>query len=265
MFVDIHTHILPGMDDGAPDTEAALEMLKQAANENPEGTLIATPHYIHGELTHPPGEIARSCLDLMNAAEEHGIRLRICPGSETFMCPELPDLVQGSSVATLNNSRYILVELPMMSIPIYTVEVFFKLKLAGHEPIIAHPERHGEIRKNPGILYDLITRGLYSQVNASSLNGIYGREVRDSALMMIRHNLVHFIASDAHTCKSRSTELRKAFELVSREFGDAAADRLFRANGLSVLEDLQLETPEPIKVVRSSTFKLGFKKTRVII
>lgn len=249
-MIDIHTHILPGIDDGAKDMETAIKMLKMAERD---GTthIIVTPHYIHevqGIFGNDSKAVKKSYEELMAVVKEKNINVKIYPGTEAFICPELPQLITSGGIYTLNNSAYVLVELPMMNMPIYTDDVLFNIKISGYTPIIAHPERYREIADNPNTLYDYINRGALVQVNASSIKGIYGKKIKDTALTLIRHNMVHFVASDAHTCRGRSPKMSRAYEIVRNEVGDAFAKRLFRTNAMKILKDEEFSFPKPEKV-----------------
>jgi len=246
VYTDIHTHILPGLDDGARYRKTALDMMRVAA-ESQTGHIIATPHFIPGKSEVLPQSICDSCNELQSLADDNGLNLRIYPGCEVFISPELPDLYDASLICTLGNSRYILVELPMMSVPPYTESVLYKLQLKGLTPIMAHPERNREIMKKPDILKEMMERGILVQMNTGSLAGIHGREVERFARRLLAGGLVHFIASDAHSTGVRKPDLRKAAVFVEEEYGKELADLLLVENGLAVLENRPAKTLEPVQ------------------
>jgi len=125
----------------------------------------------------------------------------------------------------------------MSGIPIYTEELLYNLQLKGLIPIIAHPERNREIFENPDILAGLLERGILAQANSGSVTGLYGRKIRRTVMKLIKMGLIHFIASDAHTCGERSPVLVKAEAIVRRRFGSDTAESLFYKNGMIVLEN----------------------------
>ena len=243
LYTDIHTHILPGYDDGAPDKETAFNMLRIAA-ENQTGYIIATPHFIPGKSEVLPQSISDSCNELQSVANEKGLDIKIYPGCEVFISPELPDLYDAGYISTLCNSDYILVELPMMSVPPYTEPVLYKLQLKGLIPILAHPERNMEIIVKPGILKEMINRGILAQMNTGSLTGIYGKKVNRFARWLLSEGLVHFIASDAHSTGARRPDLSMAAGFVEKEYGKEMADLLFIENGLAIIENRPVQAPE---------------------
>lgn len=251
MNVDLHTHILPGIDDGAKDTGTSLEMLNIARGDG-TGQIVLTPHYIHGSVNNTADIVRKRCIELAGTAAKEGIGLELYPGSEVFLGPEIPELVKEGVICTLNDSMYVLVEFPVMGIPEYTPEILYQLKLAGYVPIIAHPERYEAVAKNPSVLYDYILRGVLCQMNSTSLLGLYGKKVRETALILLRHNMIHFISSDAHTCRGRAPRLQKARDMVAAISGENTAEKLFETNGRAVIENRVIEAPEPAKVSKIS-------------
>lgn len=245
VFVDIHTHILPGCDDGAQDKETALDMLRIAA-ENRTGHMIATPHFIPGKSQIGSQRIMETCRELQSLSDENGLNLKLFPGCEAFLSPELPDLYDVGLINTLGNSAYMLVELPMMSIPPYTDTVLYQLQLKGLKPVLAHPERNREIIKNPGILRDMIHWGIFAQINTGSLLGIHGRDVKRFAWRLLGWGMVHFIASDAHSTGIRRPNLSEAAALVEKKYGRETMQLLFHENGLALLENRPVLAPEPV-------------------
>lgn len=256
MFVDIHAHILPGIDDGASDMETAIGMLDIAAFEDKESCIIATPHYIFGSLQNGAAKVEGKLEELRKAASDKALKLDLRRGCEIFLSTEVPELLDSGEISTLAGSSYVLVELPMMSIPEYTADVLYQLKLKGYNPIIAHPERYRDVIADPNRLLEYLQRGIYFQINASSLKGLYGKKIRETALILLKHNMVHFVASDAHTCRSRSPKLTKAYGIVCDEVGLDIAERLFYRNGLAVLENRELEADEAFAVRKGFGYSL---------
>lgn len=256
MFVDIHAHILPGIDDGAADMETALGMLDIALIEDKECSIIATPHYICGSLQNNKEKVAASLDELKGAVADRGIEIDLRTGTEVFLAPEVPDLVQAGEICTLAESSYILVELPMMNIPAYTADVLYQLQLNGLMPIVAHPERYRDVNEDPNCLMEFLQRGIYFQVNAGSLKGLYGKKIYETAMTLLKHNMAHFVASDAHTCRSRSPKLTRAYGIACDELGYDMAERLFCRNGQAVLDNKALEVDEPIPIKKNFGFNL---------
>ncbi|NLY43115.1 MAG: hypothetical protein GX066_03910 [Clostridiaceae bacterium] len=256
-MIDLHAHILPGIDDGAGDEEAALSMLQMAAKDGTKH-IVATPHYIHGIINNNKPVVCEKVRLLNEKLQKSDIDIQIYPGSEVFICPEIPRLLDMDEICTLNHSSYILIELPMMSIPPYTKEIIYQVRLRGKVPIIAHTERNQQIANDPNKLYELIEMGALSQVNASSIKGIFGKKVREAAYTLLRHNMVHFISSDAHNCRGRSPKMGKIREVIQSEFGSRTAACLFKQNAWAVLNDKPLDIPDPERVVNKHNYIIPF-------
>jgi protein-tyrosine phosphatase len=255
MLIDVHCHIIPGVDDGAKNINIALDMCKIAQVDGTHG-IIATPHYIHGVINNSLEVVHEKVAELNNHLRQQQIAVDIYPGSEVFICPELPQLVREGRICTLNNSRYILMELPLNSIPEYTIEVIYQLRLEGYIPIIAHPERNLEIANNPNILYDLITRGALAQINAPSLRGLFGKSAMDTALQLLKRNMVHLLATDAHTTGGRSPRLSNSIDIIENKLGPETLLAIAK-NGLLVLNNQPVDFSDPILVRNNRWFSFS--------
>jgi len=201
-MIDIHCHILPGVDDGPTKMKETLNMLAIARKSGVE-TIIATPHLLRGvndERIALCNELVRV---LPKIASDAGIKIQIKRGFECYISPEFADEKIDLTDLTLNNNgKYILIELPMNGIPVFTKNVFNNLKNKGITPIIAHPERNMMINENPNILCDFISDGCIAQLNVGSILGRYGKEIRQTARILLSHGLVHVLASDMHSALS---------------------------------------------------------------
>lgn len=252
-FVDIHSHILPEVDDGAQNLDVSINMLK-IAEKYRSTHIISTPHYIHDSINNSVNIIKEKFNTLVNKSKEAGLKINIYPGCEIFICPELPDLIENGLVSTLNNSAYVLIELPLMSIPPYTDDIFYRLQLKGYRPIIAHPERNSEIINDPNLLYDFVIRGVLTQINSNSFTGMYGNKVKDTAFTLLKHSMVHFIASDAHSARKRTPRLTKAFKLLEGMVDAGMLTKLFCENGLAVINNKDIDIIYPDKIIPRKNF-----------
>lgn len=247
MFVDIHNHILYGIDDGPDNIKTSLEMLKIAKEEG-IGKIIATPHFIYRAINNTSKNIKSKFTEFEKIIAEQGVNIEMYPGSEVFISPETSSQVMDGTVCRLNDSKYILLELPMLSIPNYVKDVLFQLQLQGYKPIIAHPERNKVFQEYPNELYKLVERGILTQVNSSSINKLYGRSLEKVAMEFIESKLVHLIATDAHTCRGRSPRMIHAYERVRKTCGNIIANNLFENNGTAIIENRDFQTETPINV-----------------
>src|SRR6266550_7713708 len=196
-MIDIHLHILPGVDDGPETLEEALALAKVLVEEGIHSA-VATPHYNDQFPQRNAAEIRERVHDLQQTLDLHQIPLRLFAGHEALIKPGLIEDIQAGRLATLNGSRYLLLELWNNSWIPETERVIFELRAFGIIPIIAHPERYRAIQQDPARLAALLQQGVLAQVMAGSLTGMQGKTARRTAETLLRKGLIHCIASDAH-------------------------------------------------------------------
>ncbi|MGB3260084.1 tyrosine-protein phosphatase [Paenisporosarcina sp.] len=218
-MIDIHSHILHGLDDGAKDLSGSIEMAKQAVAEGITA-VIATPHHRHPSYTNDKQSILKGVHELSAELKRQNIALDIYPGQEIRLFGEMADVLDhNEELLTLNNSEYVLVEFPSSNIPKYTEQLFYDLLVKGYTPIIAHPERNAEIAENTDKLYRLIKNGALSQVTAASVAGLFGKKTQKLSLDLLEHNQAHFVASDAHNITNRGCVWKQAMDKLNKKLG----------------------------------------------
>jgi len=196
-MLDIHNHLISGLDDGPHTEKETLEICK-AAEEYEVHKIVATPHYMEGKYE-PEGNLIRDKIEeINNNLQAKDIQVEILPGHEVHISENIIEKIKEEDILFINDSKYILLELPMDYIPDYLDQLFYNLSVMGYKPIIAHPERNKEVINDPGILYNWVKDGIIFQLNAGSLFGVYGTEVKKTALNLVDNYLVQVIASDCH-------------------------------------------------------------------
>ncbi|WP_418790828.1 tyrosine-protein phosphatase [Phosphitispora sp. TUW77] len=214
-MLDFHSHILPGLDDGASDMETALEMARMAVFDGIT-RMVATPHYLEGVYENDRDTILARTGEFQGILNSKGILLELIPGCEAYLSPNIPELLAKGKLITINdNGKYLLVELPMETIPEYTEDVLLELKGMGVTPIIAHPERNLEICRRTELALNLVQKGCLLQLNAGSFTGLYGDNIKKTACFMANNSLIHLIGSDAHSCGGRSPGITKAWHILT--------------------------------------------------
>jgi protein-tyrosine phosphatase len=219
-MIDTHLHILPGIDDGPETLQEALELARVLVREGIH-TAIATPHYndVYPQLS--AMEIQERVNDLQRMLDQHHVPLLLFAGHEALIKPGLVEDIQSGRVATLNGSRYLLMELWNDTWLAETERVIFELRAFGIIPIIAHVERYRTIQQNINRLTDLIKQGVLAQLTARSLLTVQRKTIRQTAETLLRKGLIHCIASDAHGLLKRPPgvfhSLQRATELVGQE------------------------------------------------
>lgn len=225
-FVDIHCHLLPGLDDGASTDDDALAMAEIAVAEGIE-TIVATPHQL-GANARNSGETIRAATNrFQQLLDRRRIPLRVLPGGDVRIEPDLTRKIRTGDVLTLaDRRRHVLLELPH-NVYLPLDRLLDELRAAGIVGVLSHPERNRGILGRPGVLRPLVQRGCLLQVTAGSLTGEFGPYVQQFSRSLVEQGLVHFVATDAHGTKARRPALRAAFERVAELAGRQTADDLF--------------------------------------
>jgi protein-tyrosine phosphatase len=233
-IIDVHSHILPGLDDGPKDLDESLRMCRLYVAEGVT-TVVATPHVCDRRFHVTPEAVRAGALLLSEACRYHGLDLEILPGSDVRLEPELPDSVDEEEVLTLgDNERYLLLELPLQTAP--PIEgIMEDLAARGITPILSHPERNMELMRKPERLGELVEAGFLVQITADSLFGDFGEGSRLAAEWFLKEDFVHVVASDAHSSKVRRPRLRRAERLLTSIAGGETACKLLRANPAAII------------------------------
>ncbi len=239
-WVDLHSHVLPCVDDGARDPEESLEMLRVAASDGTR-VIAATPH------------ASRCCMEqiiegvdrLNTLAAAEGLDITVVTGSEVRLNADVPERYRAGRLTTLNGTDYLLVELPLRGEwPHYVDQAIYDLQIAGALPVLAHAERYPAVQQQPLILTKLIARGILIQINANSLEGDFGRSARDTAELLLQARLAHLIASDSHRPDSRPPRIGAAIERAAALAGSEYAGWMVDA-AAAVVEGTPVSLPDP--------------------
>jgi protein-tyrosine phosphatase len=242
-FVDIHSHILWGLDDGPKDLSTSLEMLR-IASENGTSDIVATPHS-DLQFSFQPEAIADRIREL---SDSPGQKPEIHSGCDFHLhFDNINDCLANPRKYTINHLRYLMVEFSDMNIPKAAGQVFDRMQQAGITPVITHPERNALLMSDIPRLVEWIHAGSLIQVTAQSFLGRFGKQAQNAASDLMARNMVHFIASDAHDPVHRPPDLSPAHDLISQRHGTETAHRLFIANPAAALVGglFGIEMPEP--------------------
>ena len=243
--IDLHCHILPGLDDGPSSMEEALEMCRLAVEDGIR-TIVATPHMLNGMFPVEREDVLQGVAGMSRALSEASIPLQMLPGADVHLDRSVVGcLERGELITVADLGRHLLLELPQDIVPEGTGELLFQVQLKGVTPIITHPERNIVIQQNPAILNDLIRAGSLTQITAGSLTGIFGARVRRCTLRLLRSGTAHLVSTDAHNTGRRSPRLSEARRVVEEEVGREEADRMFLERPTKILEGSHVEAPEP--------------------
>lgn len=249
-MIDLHSHILPSIDDGAANISVSLAMAKQAV-EHQISVLAATPHFRRGVSW----AVIKDQVEQLNLTlQQHNIDLKVIPGAELFVDPDLINCDKEAIPTYNDNGRYCLLEFPMLEIPHYVEQVLFSLKVKGITPVIAHPERYKEIIKDPNIAANWVETGCLIQVNAGSLTGMFGEKIQKTSKLMLEHKMVHLIASDAHSPNRRGLILDQGYKSAVKIIGDEDAWNLVKTTPEAIVAGSSVDIPEVLNYRRRKRF-----------
>lgn len=253
-MIDLHCHILPGIDDGSKNKEEALALAKQAVAEGIDH-LLCTPHHHNGVYLNPKNTVIQQVADFQQILAEENIPLTLYEGQEVRIHGELLDhIAQGDILFADLTDRYVLIEFPDLEVPTYAIKLLFTLCSHGIIPIIVHPERHPVWIKDPNELLPFIEMGCLAQVTAASYVGFFGKKVQKTAEVMLEHNMVHVMASDAHHITKRPFLMKESFQKLEKEMGSDTS-QLFQERAKHILNGDRFQVP-PALLYEKPGFKL---------
>jgi protein-tyrosine phosphatase len=247
-MIDLHCHILPGVDDGPEKLEGSLGMAEIAV-QNGIHTIIATPHSHNGVYINDWKKILSATANLQEHLDKEKIALTVLPGLEIHLNPDMTAIIENGKAGTLNNTgKYALIELPYQTIPDGLKNEIFNMKILGITPVIAHPERNMDIQDDFSILYDIVESGVLCQLTANSISGKFGTKTKNCAFDLLKARLAHIIASDAHTMNHRPPVLQDARDIAAEVLEDEneANDMVVKTPEL-IINGKRVTTQEPKK------------------
>lgn len=240
-MIDIHSHILFGVDDGPLTIEDSIKMVYEAEEAGVK-VIVATPHY--GKFLIYSDKIRENYNELLYRTRGSGVTIKL--GYEVMLNPCILKKENDKNKLSLDGSNYLLFEFPYGSLPVYSHDTIYKLQLEGIVPIIAHPERNINFLKNIDLLTDFLDKGCLAQVDAGSIAGVYGEKVRNFSKKLIISDLVHFVASDAHSPGGYTDWYVKAYGKIAKWVGEHVAEMLFIQNPKVILNKSREDTSSVI-------------------
>lgn len=257
-MIDLHSHLLPGIDDGARTLDMALEMARQAVDA---GTTImaCTPHIYPGLYMNDSVGIAGHVTKLQTELDANGIALKLTCGADAHLVPELIGGLQSGRVPTLHNSRYFLLEPSHHVAPPHFEESVFQIMAAGYVPLITHPERLVWIEDHYPTFVRLARRGAWMQLTAGAITGRFGKRALYWSDRFLGDGLVAVVASDAHNTRARNPRMDEALERLIACAGKDEAHRMVLGRPQAVLDDADPDTVPPVPGLTGSATLSGHK------
>ena len=244
-MIDCHNHLLPDIDDGAHDDHMMVAMARVSESSGVTD-ILCTPHHLNGSFVNRAADILDHVSRAQAVLDDSGIGVRLHPGSELHLCPELTESLECGHALTVKDARrFVLLECPKNSLPKGTMTIIDDVTSMGLTPIIVHPERNLPCLANPALVEQMLELGCCIQVTAMSCTGQFGLSIERAVHRWIQRGWVHVVASDAHRPSGRSPDLLPARRVLERLYGDSVATTLLLDNPRSLLDGMPLEAPRP--------------------
>ena len=235
-MIDLHCHLLPGIDDGSKNLAMSLDMARMACADGIT-TVVCTPHILPTVYENKGPEIKAAVTLLQEALSLADIPLRLLSGADVHMVPDLLSGLNDGRILTLAGSRYLLLEPPHHVMPPQFDDCIFRLQSAGYVAVLTHPERLSWIEPQYALVRRMVHKGLWIQLTAGSLTGRFGQGPRYWAERMLDEGLCHVMATDAHNTSTRPPHLARAQAIVERRLGAAEAANIFHIRPRGVVDN----------------------------
>jgi protein-tyrosine phosphatase len=259
-MIDIHCHILPGLDDGPSSEEESLDMALMAV-EDGITDIVCTPHHLPGIYSTRPETIIAAIQSFQERLNAARIPLTLHPGMEIHVsAAALEDLRSGKLLALNSQKNAVLLEFPHQFVPPNMDTLFWSFLSAGIRPVLAHVERYPGLLSDRSALEGWVHMGIVTQVTASSLLGRFGPEVEDFAWQLIECRLAHIVATDAHSPNFRRPQLREAAAVLEAKFGPDLAKEMVLLRPLALLQGQGIDLPDPVPLTENNNSPRLFQR-----
>ena len=265
-MIDIHSHILPNIDDGSRSIEETFNLIKEAKNVGFEA-IVATSHYMEGyyETNAPEREV------WVNAIYENlqakNIDLKLYLGNEIYMTENMISLLEEGKASTINDTSYVLFELPMNAEPLNLYDIIYQMQQYKIVPILAHPERYTFVQKEPELVYDLIQKGVLMQANYGSIIGQYGEMAQMIVRKFYECNMIHLLGSDVHRQNTIYPKIPQILSEINSIIGEEKLEELTTINPKLVIQNKRIDIIEPhtIELTWKEKMKIAQKDAKGIL
>lgn len=254
-MIDFHTHIIPNIDDGARNIEETCKLIQEAKAEGFEG-IILTPHYRENYFETNIPEINIWLKVIKDNLKEKGIDIDLYLGNEIYFTENIMELLIDGKASTINNTSYVLFEMPLDMEPENLYNVIYLLKENKLIPILAHPERYKFVQKEPELINDLIDNGVLMQANYGSILGQYGEKAEIIVRKFLENRMIHFLGSDVHRYGTTYKAIPHAIEEIKDIIGEEELEKLTTTNPMLVLKNKKIEIEEPEEAILTFKEKL---------
>lgn len=258
-MIDIHTHILPNIDDGSKSIEETFNLIKEAKSVGFD-SIVLTSHYMEGyyETNSPEREV---WLDAIREnLEAKNIDIKLYLGNEIYMSENIIKLLEEGKATTMNNTSYVLFEMPLNAEPLNLYDIIYEMQQYKIVPILAHPERYSFVQQDPELIYDLIQKGVLMQANYGSIIGQYGEKAQVMVKKLFENNMIHMLGSDVHRQNTIYPKIPEILMEINELIGEEKLKELTTINPRLVLQNKRIDIEEPHKIELSFKEKLAMLK-----
>ena len=256
-MIDVHSHIVFGVDDGSRSIEESIEIIKEAYNKGFK-KIIATPHYMEEYYENDVKEINSRISQINAQLRKIHCDIQILHGNEIYITENITQLLENKKATSLNGQQYVLFELPLNAESMNLNSVIYQILEVGGVPVLAHPERYSFVQKDPNVLLPLIESGVLIQSNYGSIIGQYKKEAQSTLKKMLEHKMVHLLGSDVHRPQTIYTKIDQCVEEMEKIVGKDYVDLITTIYPQKVINGEEIEIIEPIPV-KTSFFKNLFQ------
>ena len=260
-MIDIHSHILPNIDDGARSIEETFNLIKEAERAGFE-SVVSTSHYMENyyETDVPEREVWVKAI--LENLKTKNINTNLYLGNEIYFSENIINLLEKRKASTINDTSYVLFELPMNSEPMNLYDIVYEMLQYKLVPILAHPERYSYVQKDPDLIYDLIEKGVLMQANYGSIIGQYGEKAQIIVEKFLENNMIHFLGSDVHRPNTIYPKIPRILEQIADIVGEEKLEELTTTNPKLVLSNKKIDIDEPFdfKLTLKEKIIMNFKR-----
>lgn len=250
-MIDFHSHVIYGVDDGVREINESIESLREAKNAG-FTDIICTPHYMENFYEIDSAQIKNKIQEIEKILIKENIDINLHQANEIYITTNMVNLLDQNKACTINNSNYVLFEIPMNIEPMNLEEVIYQLLADGKIPIIAHPERYEYVQKNPNMLIELIDKGVLFQSNYGSIIGKFGKESQITIKKLLKNNFIHFLGTDSHRSGSIYLKMQNILKELKKIISEEKFIELTKSNAEKVLKN------EEIPIIYPKEIKKGF-------
>lgn len=260
-MIDMHSHILPNIDDGARNIEETFHLIREAQEVGFEA-IIATSHYMeeYYETNSPERRVWVNAI--YQKLQEKNMNINLYLGNEIYLSENIIKLLEEGKASTINDTSYVLFEMPLNVEPLNLYDMIYEMMQYKIIPILAHPERYTFVQEEPELIYDLIQKGVLMQSNYASIIGYYGQKAQILVKKLLENNMVHFLGSDVHRQNTIYPKIPQILEEIKDLVGETKLEELTTINPKLVLNNKRIDIDEPNKIELTLKEKLWMKLKR---